>query len=77
MTTFSAETVKVMTEGLTLNIIIWRKFKRSYEGVMESVLATNLGLADLCPILPVGTVFTIPETKFDNSDSSDVVNLWD
>ena len=77
MATFAAETVTVETAGLTLNIILWRKFKRPYPGVMEAVLDANQGLADLCPILPLGTEFVIPQVTFDSEDASDVVNLWD
>jgi phage tail protein X len=72
-----AETVTVNAEGLTLDIILWRKFRRPMPGLFEATLAANTGLASLSPIIPLNTVFTIPATTLDVADAQDVVSLWD
>jgi len=54
------ETITVRSEGFTLSRIIWRRFRRPMEGLVEQTLDANPGLADLGPILPVGTTFRLP-----------------
>jgi phage tail protein X len=54
------ETVTIAGEDLTVSKIIWRRFKRDMPGLAERVYDGNYGLADLGPILPLGTVFKLP-----------------
>jgi phage tail protein X len=42
-------------------------------GVVEQVLAANSGLAALGPVLPVGTLVTLPEIS---AREAEQVNLW-
>ena len=53
--------------------------RRTYgdeSGYTEQVLAANPGLAALAPVLPIGTVLTLPDlTKA--ADVVPVVSLWD
>ena len=53
--------------------------RRAYgdeSGYVEAVLAANPGLASLAPVLPIGTMMTLPElTKA--ADVVPVVSLWD
>lgn len=54
------ETYRVDGDGVPLDLIIWRRYRRRTPGLVEQVLALNQGLADLGPLLPHGTVFQMP-----------------
>lgn len=45
------------------------------EGVFESVLAANSGLAELGAVLPYGTVIELPDVK--SSPVTETINLWE
>lgn len=62
-------------EGETVDEIVWRHYENAVAGAFELVLEANRGLADLGPVLPVGTIVFLPvieETKEVGS-----VSLWD
>lgn len=76
------ERYTVETEGMTLSLILWRRFRRPTSGILEAVLShsANQGLADKGPYLPVGTEVFIPTDVMDEveTDPGDqVVVLWD
>ncbi|OCC05099.1 phage tail protein [Labrys sp. WJW] len=72
------ETVTVRGDNLMVDLILWRRFKRVVPGLLERTLAANEGLADLGPILPVGTVFKIPiEAPDVVTPRRPAVRLWD
>lgn len=54
------ESVTVKSDVLSVDLILFRRFRRYRPGLAERVYALNPGLAALGPILPVGTVFQIP-----------------
>ena len=54
------ETIKVEGDGLTVSLLVWRRFRRSMPGLVDQIYDMNVGLADLGPVLPVGTTFDIP-----------------
>jgi len=56
-----AETYVVRQEGLTLDLILWRRFGRQGPEIVSTVYSLNIGLAALGPILPFGTAFLIPD----------------
>lgn len=70
------ETVTVAGDDLTVSLIVWRRFKRPMPGLVEEIYETNRGLADLGPILPVGTIFTIPIPEPAPRQILDPVRLW-
>lgn len=72
-----AETVTVMGEHLTVDLIVWRKFRKPMPGLVEKVFHLNPGLAANGEFLALGTVFTIPEVD-DNATSQDIelISLW-
>jgi phage tail protein X len=73
----SAETiVKVAGEGVSVDLLIWREYKRPMIGLVEKVLDTNPGLAALGPILPVGTLVKLPTVKPPPVTEIAVVRLW-
>ena len=63
-------------QGDTLDAICYRVYGRT-AGVTEAALASNNGLADLGPVLPAGTVITLPEPADAVQPSVDLVQLWD
>ena len=58
--TTSVEPVTVEGDGLTVSLIVWRRFKTQMPGLVEQVYDLNPGLAELGPILPVGASFLMP-----------------
>ncbi|PTA87862.1 phage tail protein [Kosakonia sp. H7A] len=61
-------------QGDTLDVICARYYGRT-EGVVETVLAANPGLAELGAVLPYGTAIELPDT--DTAPAAETVNLWD
>ncbi len=76
--TGNTETVVVKGEAITLSLLVWRRFKRQSMGFVERVLDMNHGLADIGPIIPVGTSirFPINAPELKNNERN-VVHLWD
>lgn len=73
----SSETiVKVGGEGVSVDLLIWRRYKRPTFGLLEQVLDNNPGLAALGPILPVGTLVKLPTVKPPPVPELAVVRLW-
>ena len=65
----------IAQQGDTLDMICARYYGRT-EGVFESVLAANPGLADLGAILPRGTLVTLPE-QVTAAEATTLLQLWD
>ncbi|RWX72609.1 tail protein X [Mesorhizobium sp. M2A.F.Ca.ET.039.01.1.1] len=74
----SYETVTVESEGFLLDAILWRRFHRPVQGLLEVLLElpANWALADNV-ILPVGTVVTIPIPQERDINTVPVISLWD
>lgn len=75
MTTMT-QTVTVEGDALTVSLIVWRRFKRPMPGLVETILDANPGLADLGPILPLGTVFEMPVPIARDHQVLDPIRLW-
>lgn len=58
--TDTTERVVVQGEGLTVSLLVWRRFKRPMPGLVEQVFERNPNLSDLGPFLPVGTEVLLP-----------------
>lgn len=56
----NVERITVTGDGIALDLLLWRRFQRHRAGLVERVLDANPRIADLGPILPVGTVVTVP-----------------
>lgn len=54
------ETITVRGDGITLSLLVWRRFRQPMPGLVEQVYDLNPGLADLGPILPYETSVTMP-----------------
>jgi len=61
-------------QGDTLDMICARYYGRT-EGVFETVLAANPGLAESGAVLPHGTAVELPAVQ--SSPVTETVNLWD
>lgn len=61
-------------QGDTLDVICARYYGRT-EGVFETVLAANPGLAELGAVLPHGAAVELPEIQ--TAAVRETVNLWD
>ena len=70
------ETVTVEGDGLTVSVIVWRRFKRPVLGLVESIYDLNPGLADLGQTLPVGTSFDMPIPIPREQQVLDPIRLW-
>ena len=62
-------------QGDTVDAICWRHYGRT-AGVVEQVLDANPGLADLGPVIPNGTLITLPDAA-PQAERRQMVNLWD
>ena len=68
--------IKVAGDGISVDLLIWRKYTRPMPGLLEQVLDINPGLAALGPILPIGTVVKLPTVKPPPVTELAVVRLW-
>jgi phage tail protein X len=71
------ETHVVETDGLMLDAIIWRRYRRATPGLFEKTLDLNQGLAALGPIIPRGTIIHIPIDRLPSEAVLPLVRLWD
>ncbi|HEY4544861.1 MAG TPA: tail protein X [Pedomonas sp.] len=65
----------ISRQGDTLDALIWREAGLK-AGDISRVLAANPGLADLSPVLPLGTAVTLPATS-SQPQTRPLVQLWD
>ena len=62
-------------QGETLDALCWRVLGRT-ASVTETALAANPGLADLGPVLPLGTIVSLPDDVQAAQIQTDIVQLW-
>lgn len=55
----SAETLTVAGSAQPLDLLLYRRYRREIPGFVEATYAANPGLADLGPLLPIGTKVTV------------------
>lgn len=60
-------------EGDTVDLICWHIYGAT-SGIVEQVLDANPGLAALGPVLPVGTLVTLPQVSQPSAENE--VALW-
>lgn len=64
----------IAQQGDTLDALCARYYGRT-EGVFESVLVANPGLAEFEVVLPHGTAIELPDVQ--SSPVTETINLWD
>ena len=57
------DTITVRGEGLTVDLLLWRRDGVRGRALVERTYETNPGLADLGPVLPLGTVVVLPDPE--------------
>lgn len=62
-------------QGETLDQLCHRVLDRT-AGVTEQALQLNPGLADLGPVLPQGTLVTLPDEQTAEPPIADTIQLW-
>lgn len=70
------ETLRVEGDGLSVSLLVWRRFQRPMPGLVEAIYDQNPGLADLGPILPPGTVFDMPIPRPRSERGLPPIRLW-
>lgn len=55
------ETITIRGEGITLDLLLWRRYGVRGQALVEAALRLNPGLAALGPVLPLGIAVKIPE----------------
>lgn len=70
------ETVTVEGDGLTISLLVWRRFKRPMPGLVEQILDLNPGLVDQGQFLTVGTTISIPIPIPREQQVLDPIRLW-
>ncbi|WP_127076133.1 tail protein X [Rhodomicrobium lacus] len=71
------ETVTIRGEGITLDLLLWRKYGRTRPNLVEAALLLNPGLAALGAELPLGTVVTLPDEPEATTTTETAISLWD
>ncbi len=72
----ATETLTVTSEGTTLDLLLWRSYRKAYDGLVERTLDINPGLAAQGQVLAVGTgvLVEVPQPK--DQVVLPVVDLW-
>ncbi|WP_336801819.1 tail protein X [Kaistia sp. MMO-174] len=74
-TTF--EEVKVAGEFITIDLLVWRRFKRRADGIVDRILMANPELATAGAYLPVGTIVKIPiDAPTPGAVQVEAIRLW-
>lgn len=68
--------VKVVQDGMTLDLVIWRELGRQDQLLLEQTLTRNPGIASAGTILPVGTIVDLPEPPAARARLRESVKLW-
>ena len=73
------ETLTVTTERTTLDLLLWRRFRREVPGLVEDTLRRNPGVAGLGAMLPVRLALqvAVPEPEPKGRNAMPVVTLYD
>lgn len=70
------ETVTVAGDGLTVSLIVWRRFHRPMPNLVSEIYDINPGLADHGQTLPAGITFEMPIPIPREKQVLDPIRLW-
>ena len=70
------ERVTVEGEGITVSLLVWRRFRRPMPGLIEQILDRNPGLAGAGIELPIGTVLDISVQTPREPQLLEPIRLW-
>ena len=73
------ETLEVVAEHTTLDLLLWRRFRREVPGLVEETLRRNPGLAATGVFLPIGMAVTVqtPAPEPRGRTAVQLVSLYD
>lgn len=63
-------------DGDTLDFVVWKQYGTTDNRIVEKVLSANTGLSEKGPIIPTGTLITLPEITPEQVETAKV-KLWD
>ena len=72
------EKIIVRGDGITLPVLIWRRFRKPMPGLVEKALDINPGLAAQGPFLAPGTTILLPiaDEVETSSEPAARIKLW-
>ena len=70
------ERVTVEGDGITVSLLVWRRFRRPMPGLLEQILDRNPGLPSAGVELPIGTVLDIPVPTPREPQLLEPIRLW-
>lgn len=70
------ETITVRGENITIDLLLWRKYGVRGRSLLERTYELNQDLALLGPVLPLGTVVTLPDLAAETGEARQVVSLF-
>ncbi len=72
------ERIVITGDGITLPLLVWRRFRKPMPGVVERTLDINPGLAAQGPFIAPGTVVLIPVSGENETPSEPQgrIRLW-
>ncbi|MCF1502893.1 tail protein X [Afifella sp. H1R] len=56
-----AETITIRGEGISVDLLLWRRYGVPGRALVETTLTLNPGLADAGAVLPLGSKVILPE----------------
>jgi phage tail protein X len=71
------EIVTIRGEGITLDLLLWRRFGRQASSLVERTLELNPGLADVGVDLPLGTRVLLPLPEVATALVAEPVSLFE
>lgn len=72
-----AEFVTIRGEGITLDLLLWRRHGVRGRELVSAAFDANPGLAAKGAFLPLGTVISLPDLPARTSSVRKVVSLFD
>lgn len=70
------ETITVRGENITIDLLLWRKYGVRGRSLLERTYDLNQDLALLGPVLPLGTMVTLPDLAAETAEARQVVSLF-
>jgi phage tail protein X len=70
------DAVTIRGEGITLDLLLWRKYGVRGQSLVEAAFDANPGLSDLGPVLPLGTRVLIPDLPVEARPAEPLITLF-
>jgi phage tail protein X len=70
------ERVTVEGDGITVSLLVWRRFRRPMPGLLEQILNRNPGLAGAGVELPIAMFLDIPVPTPREPQLLEPIRLW-